>query len=127
MHPFLRWLVAILCILPILSHPPARAQNPSGGAGPSDQNGAGISDRKLDATAAAMTQVSTLQKTYQQKLKNAAPQDQDQVIKEADDALEKAVTEQGLSVDEYTTILETAQNDPSVRERLIQRLRAPAK
>jgi hypothetical protein len=74
-----------------------------------------------------MARVSDLQKTYQQKLKTASPQDQDQVIKEADTALEKAVTDQGLSVDEYTTILETAQNDASVRERLVQRLRAPAK
>jgi len=74
-----------------------------------------------------MARVSDLQKTYQQKLKNASPQDQDQVIKEADTALEKAVTDQGLSVDEYTTILEIAQNDASVRERLVQRLRAPAK
>jgi Domain of unknown function (DUF4168) len=127
MHRLLRWLIAVLCILPILSHPPARAQNPSGGAGTSDQNGAGISDQKLDATAAAMARVSDLQKTYQQKLKTAAPQDQDQVVKEADTALEKAVTDQGLSVNEYTTILETAQNDASVRERLVQRLRAPAK
>ena len=114
-----RWLVAVLCSLPILAHSPAHAQN--------QPDGANISDQKLDATAAAMARVSNLQKVYQQKLQSAAPQDQDRVIEEADNALEKAVTEQGLSIDEYTAILETAQNDPSVRERLVERMRAPAK
>ena len=37
--------------------------------------------------------------------------------------LAKAVTEQGLSVEEYTTILEVAQNDPDVLEKLKQRIR----
>jgi len=34
--------------------------------------------------------------------------------------LEKAVTDQGLSVDEYNNIIRTAQNDPKVREKLTQ-------
>ena len=42
--------------------------------------------------------------------------------KEANDALTKAVTDQGLSVDEYNSIIRTAQNDPTVREKLTQRI-----
>jgi hypothetical protein len=42
-------------------------------------------------------------------------------------ALAKAVTDQGLSVDEYDSILEVAQNDPDVREKNWQRIRPPAK
>ena len=45
-------------------------------------------------------------------------------IEEADSALEKAVKDHGLSMDEYDTILQTAQNDPAVREKLLQRLDA---
>jgi hypothetical protein len=37
--------------------------------------------------------------------------------------MEKAVTDQGLSVDEYTTILELAQNDPIVRNKMVQRMK----
>jgi hypothetical protein len=37
--------------------------------------------------------------------------------------MEKAVTDQGLSIDEYTTILAVAQKDPIVRDKLIQRLK----
>jgi hypothetical protein len=49
------------------------------------------------------------------------------VIAEASNALQKAVTDQGLSVDEYNTIVKTAQNDPALREKLRQRLSAQKK
>jgi hypothetical protein len=39
----------------------------------------------------------------------------------------KAVTDQGLSVEEYNSILEVAQNDPGVREKIRQRMGAPTK
>jgi hypothetical protein len=34
----------------------------------------------------------------------------------------KAVTDQGLSVEEYNSILRVAQNDPSLRAKIMQRL-----
>ena len=34
----------------------------------------------------------------------------------------KAVTDQGLSVEEYAAILQVAQNDPDVREKIRQRI-----
>jgi len=36
--------------------------------------------------------------------------------------MQKAVTDQGLSVDEYNSIIRTAQNDPAVRQKLAQRI-----
>jgi hypothetical protein len=110
---------AALCALSVFSFQPAHAQSQT--ASPN------ISDQKLDATASAMQHVNNLQKTYQDKLANTSPADQDRVIAEGNAALEKAVTDQGLSVEEYSTILETAQKDPALRDRLIQRLNAPAK
>jgi hypothetical protein len=41
---------------------------------------------------------------------------------EANSALTRAVTDQGLSVEEYTAIMVIAQNDPQVREKILQRL-----
>ena len=35
----------------------------------------------------------------------------------------KAVTDQGLSIDEFKTIMNLAQNDPAVRNKLMQRLK----
>jgi hypothetical protein len=42
---------------------------------------------------------------------------------EAGTALAKAVTDQGLSLDEYSTILQVAENNPEVREKILKRIR----
>ena len=81
-----------------------------------------ISDEKLNAVAAALGQVATIQQSYETKIAAAPPSDKQRLAKERTDALEKAVTDQGLSVDEYNSIIRTAQNDPTVREKLTQRI-----
>ena len=85
-----------------------------------------ISDAKLNAAAAAIRQVSSIQQSYQRKIE-AAPSDKQRLTIEANDAMAKAVTDQGLSVDEYNSIISTAQNDPAVREKLSQRMRRSGK
>lgn len=83
---------------------------------------AAISDQKLDAAAAAMQQVAHVRQDYRQKIQSAEPKDQERLASEGNAALEKAVTDHGLSIDEYNSILTVAQNDPSIRARLMQRL-----
>jgi predicted ATPase with chaperone activity len=98
----------------------ANAQAPS----PSPSSPAAtITEQKLDATAAALERVIGLQKTYEQRLAQAEQADKERIVAEANDALTKAVADQGLSVEEYSSILEVAQNDPDVREKLLQRIR----
>ena len=84
---------------------------------------ANISDNKLDAAAAAVKSVSAIADTYEQKLAQAPAAEKERLVGEADHAMEKAVTDQGLSVDEYMTIMKVAQNDPIVRDKLVQRLK----
>ena len=84
-----------------------------------------ISDRKLDQAAAAIQQVNDVQRDYQQKLSSAAPADRPRVASEGNAALTKAVTDHGLSVEEFNSIMTVAQNDPSVRAKLLQRLHSP--
>ena len=81
-----------------------------------------ISDEKLNAAAAAIGQVAAIQQSYKSKIAAAAASDIERLANEADDAFQKAVTDQGLSVDEYHSIIRTAENDPTVREQLIQRI-----
>ena len=92
--------------------PPLQTPSPS----------APISDEKLNAAAAAIGQVSTIQQSYESKIAAAPASDKQRLAKERKDALDKAVTDQGLSVDEYNTIIRTAQNDPTVRDKLTQRM-----
>jgi hypothetical protein len=109
----------------LLSAAAANAQAPSTSSpspGTSKQ-AADITDQKLDATAAALEQVLTVKRGYQQKIEAANPSDRKRIADEADVAVEEAVTKQGISVEEYTSILVVAQNDPAVREKILQRMR----
>ena len=84
---------------------------------------ADISEQKLDAAAKAVKNVSTIRDSYEQKLVKAPADQKAKLADEASDAMAKAVTDQGLSVEEYTSIIEVAQNDPTVRNKLLQRLK----
>jgi hypothetical protein len=115
--------IALVALLPFgtVVNAQAQGQPPSLAPGGSGQS-ATIPDQKLDAAANALRQVAGIKQNYEQKLEGAAPSDQERIANEANDALTKAVTDQGLSIDEYTSILEVAQNDPDVRQKILQRL-----
>ena len=116
---------ALLIAAGLLSVPSANAQVQSPSPGLSDQS-PNIPDQKLDAAAAAIQRVASLKRDYLQQLEAAPPDDQPRIAREAGNALEKAVTDQGLSVEEYTTILEVAQTNPQVRQKIIERIQVPA-
>ena len=82
-----------------------------------------IPDQKLDAAAVAIKSVASIKQNYQRRMATAEDSQKQGIANEAADALKKAVTDQGLSVEEYTEILEVAQNDPDVRQKIIQRIR----
>jgi len=118
------WLLtaAILVVAVPAASAQGQSQGPSVAPSPSEpaQN---IPDQKLDAAAAALDQVATLKEDYQQRINSADPADKRRIAEEGNNALVKAITDQGLSVEEYTAILVVAQNDATVREKIIQRLR----
>ncbi len=101
--------------------PAANAQVQSSSPGLSEQP-PNITDQKLDAAAA----VASLKRDYQQRIAVAPPADKERILNEAVNALAKAVTDQGLSVEEYVSFLVVAQNDPDVREKIRQRIRPSA-
>ena len=91
--------------------------------GPSSPS-ASIPDNKLDAAAAAMKSVSTVKEDYGRRIAQT-PDDSEKsrLANEGGQALTKAVTDQGLSVAEYTEILQVAQNNTAVREKILQRIK----
>ena len=82
-----------------------------------------IPDKKLDAAAAAVKSVSAVKDTFDQRLAKAPAGEKERLSGEAEHAMTKAVTDQGLSVEEYVTIMKVAQNDPIVRDKLIKRMK----
>src|SRR5215469_2938666 len=100
--------------------PAANAQVQSSSPGLSEQP-LNIPDQKLDAAAAAIERVASLKQDYQQRIAVAAPADKERILNEAVNAVAKAVTDQGLSVEEYVSFLVVAQNDRDVRKKIRQR------
>jgi len=122
------WLLtaATLAVAVPASNVQAQSEAPSVTPSPSEPS-QNITDEKLDAAAAALNQVANLKESFQQRIETAEPADKRRLTEEANNALVKAITDQGLSVEEYTAILVVAQNDATVRQRIIQRLRPSEK
>ncbi len=120
------YATTLAAVAGLLMMPTANAQDKSPPATPSTESGqtspASIPDHKLDATAAAVKQVAAISNDFEGKLAQAPAAEKDRLIGEANTAITKAVTDQGLSVDEYMTIMKVAQNDPVVRDKLLKRL-----
>ena len=63
---------------------------------------------------------------YQQRLLAATePADKQRIAQEGNGALKKAVEDQGLTIEEYNSIIVVAQNDPEVRYKILQRMHPP--
>jgi malic enzyme len=119
---------AVLGVAGLLLLPAANAQMNQTQPRPQVQSPEGqspsstIPDEKLTAAAAALGEVTSIRQSYERKIAEVPQPDKQRVTDEANNALKKALTDQGLSVDEYNTILRTAQNDPTIRQKLAQRI-----
>jgi Domain of unknown function (DUF4168) len=120
--------VAALLLLPAANaqmnqtQPRPQVQSPQAQSPEEQSPSPTIPDEKLSAAAAALGEVTSIRQSYERKIAEAPQPDKQRVTDEANNALKKAVTDQGLSVDEYNTILRTAQNDPTIRQKLAQRI-----
>ena len=108
-----------LCV-PIANAQRAQSETPSPGL---SSPASSITEQKLDAAATALQRVVRIEDDYGKRLAEAPQAEKERIVAEANDALEKAVADQGLSVEEYSSILEVAKNDPEVRGKIIQRIR----
>lgn len=104
---------------PAASPPATTSPGTTGKSSPS----AAIPDQKLDATAAAVKTVTAVKQNYEQKVAEAPASDKARITDEANAAMVQAVTDQGLTLEEYTSILQVAQNNPTVKEKILQRLK----
>ena len=129
MQPSPRLSILVFATSWLALAPTVNAQNQSEPSGPSPTTpgpsnpSASIPDNKLDAVAAAMKSVSMVKEDYGRRIAQAPDSDKSRLGDEGEQALTKAVTDQGLSVGEYSEILQVAQNNPAVRQKILQRLK----
>lgn len=118
--------------LPPITIPPAAPVIPEpapqpNSTGEQSKNVQDIPEDKLNAAGAALAAVSRVRNDYQQRIAKARPNDKKRLIDQGDNAMQKAITDKGLSIDEYKAILGMAQNDPDLQATLIERAKAAQK
>jgi hypothetical protein len=113
----------VLSAASIASIPAVNAQTQAPGAQSQSQSPAAIPEQKLASVAVAVQKVTTIRRDYEQKMSGASGDDQQKIATEANTALSKAVTDQGLSLDEFNSIIRMAQNDPGMREKILQKMK----
>ena len=108
---------------PPTAQPTAPAVEPTAPAG----TAADVSDEKLQSFAVAFAEVEKIKQEYSQRLQAAGSEtEQQQIQTEAGQKMLQAVeSTEGMSVDEYNQIIESAQADPSLAERLTKIIGQP--
>jgi len=98
----------------------ALAQTPDSPPGPS----AAIPDQTIGKAGAALHDVARLQQKYQGEMESASPDRRKDLSEQAHAEAVQAIQSHGISIQEYTSVMRTAQNDPQLRQRLLEAARA---
>ena len=91
-----------------------------GGEQPTPQ--AEIDDAVIDRVATAMVQVRSIQQDFSKQLENVSDNEQARALQtEAQEEMVAAVQQAGLSVQEYNNVVERMNQDPQLRQEVIER------
>jgi hypothetical protein len=78
-----------------------------------------IPDQTIGKAGAALHDVAKLQQKYQGKMESASPQQKQSLSEQANAEAVQAIQSHGISVQEYSNVMRTAQNNPQVKERVL--------
>lgn len=79
-----------------------------------------ISGQKLDAALQAMERILNVKEDYEQRIEAAASPEKSRLTKEGHQAMVEVVIDQGFTVAEYNSIIDSAAGDPEMRDRLVE-------
>lgn len=86
---------------------------------PSPSEAQQIPDGTITKAGAALHDVAGLQQKYQGKMESATPEQKQGLSDQANAEAVQAIQAHGLSVQEYSKVVHTAQNDPQIKQRLL--------
>lgn len=79
-----------------------------------------IPDSTISKAGGALHDVVQLQQKYQGQMSSATPQQKQGISEQANAEAVQAIQSHGLSVQEYSNVVRTAQNNPQVKQRLLE-------
>jgi hypothetical protein len=83
------------------------------------QAGASIPDGTIHKAGAALHDVAAVNQKYLGQMEKASPDQKQNLSAQANAEAVQAIQSHGLSVDQYTSVIRTARNDPQVKQRLL--------
>jgi hypothetical protein len=111
-------LLGTVAIVPVAAQqaPPAERDATSG-----KTPNATVPDETVARTGAALKQVTEINNVYAPKMEAAPTTDERARLRDQEiDAAKKAIGEQGLTIDQYNKVLQLADADQALRERLLK-------
>jgi hypothetical protein len=97
-----------------------RTDTPAPSAPAATSQSGQMSDAMVQKVGAALRHVATIRQTYQQRAQSANTQQQVQDLNDqARKEMVKAISDQGLSVQQYQQAIQMAQADPALKQRVI--------
>jgi hypothetical protein len=113
MRPIAKWIAGVaLCVAPGLALAAADVTPRA----PATQ----IPDATISKAGAALRDVANLQQKYEPQMESATSQKaKEGLSQQANAEAVQAIQSHGLSVQEYSTVVRTAQQDPQVKQRLL--------
>jgi hypothetical protein len=112
---------AIVWFAATVVSPLAARSQPQGENMTSGKSSGTVPEATVTKAGAALRQVAEIKNVYAPKVQAApTPDERVQVSKQEIAAATKAIGDQGLTVDEYNNVMELAQVDQDLRERLLK-------
>jgi Domain of unknown function (DUF4168) len=79
-----------------------------------------LSDAMVHKVGTALRQTVTIRQKYAERAQSIkSPQEQQALATEAQTEMVQAITDQGLSVQQYNQVIQMAQADPTLKQRLL--------
>ncbi len=95
----------------------AQQQLPQAPASPPQQGQ--MSDAEVNKVGTALRHVAMIRQQYAQRAQSAGSEQQQTLSDQARQEMVKAINDQGLSVQQYTQVIQMAQNDEPLKRRLL--------
>ena len=107
-----------VAIVPVAAQqPPQPESNATSGTTPN----ATVPDETVARTGAALKQVTEIKNVFAPKVESApTPDERARLSNQETDAARKAISEQGLTIDQFKKVVQLADADPALRERLLK-------
>jgi hypothetical protein len=114
-HLMILATAAVLGLAPAAFAVPDQAPSP-----PASGAGATIPDGTIGKVGAALHDVAKVQEKYQGPIDSASPAQKQGLSEQANAEAVQAIQSHGISVQEYSNVVRTAQNNPQVKQRLLE-------